>query len=215
MMRMITCEIGKVLDADVFGKGRKRRSRFLWIVKDELCRLDIGSCNRCGGLFVLAQETAANANDAAGAVGVFPSKIGGDFSEAAILKPEIGVRIGSGERVGLALLHRDAQQGPGKTLKSTSLSGSRPSFFKRIEKKCFSGAFMSETAIVLPLRPFRLPTPADAGARRRSSRRGRRRRSSHRNLVRAASTSAAPFRSRHLPCRSQASRAIDRSTRNN
>src|SRR5882724_2686735 len=96
------CDLGRV--------GLERRRGLVRVLRREHGRIEQGLRDGTRDLGLLAHQTAAQTDDAAGLVLVFAVQIGSDFLVGAVLQPEIRDWIGSKERLDFALLDGELQQ---------------------------------------------------------------------------------------------------------
>src|SRR4030081_1391246 len=105
MMGVIPDHGLQILQAGGLGRVRLERGRRLVrVLRYEHRRIEQGLRDGARNQRLLAHETAAQSDNAAGLVLIFAIQIGGDFLVCAVLQPEIGDRIGGQECMNLALL---------------------------------------------------------------------------------------------------------------
>src|SRR6266404_5126723 len=111
MMGVVADHGLQILQARGLGRVRLERGRGdVWILRGVHRGIEQRLRNGARDLRLFANEAAAQSEDAAGLVLVFPVQIGSDLLVAAILRPDMGDRIRGQERMDLTLLDRELQE---------------------------------------------------------------------------------------------------------
>src|SRR5690349_5851580 len=80
------------------------------MASNHVASLEYGSCQgACRGRFA-TDQTSADSEHAADAIGKFAREVGHDLVEIAALEPKIGARVIVGERLGFAFLNGKREQ---------------------------------------------------------------------------------------------------------